>query len=335
MLRGSRPGERRGGRKRGTPNKRTVLANRLLSVGSGQPTASWSALLASLVKDQELPADIRMAVAVKCFPPKRPQSSRSDRPRILAGIQATMQQEVLAEVGSAEAPERSDVRGSDTASSKLSPQTIDAFVGIVQEVTADPKARRKAALQIAESVLPKARKKPKILPDEFGFSVNPNLARRYRDIVRKQRFLARQPNCKVPAVAEKIKKLEVRAGRILAGLELPCPTRYGFDQAAKDSDRLIELIYARAEAGLTEEQDAEEAHLRVRADLYWNGPEETARRQRTKVEESRKRLEEWNGGPELNFSPSDSKLVVKHNIAVQPTLEEMGVPADFKEFMDD
>ena len=50
MLRGSKPGERRGGRKRATPNKRTVLTDRILSIGLEHPRSleprgsclSWS-----------------------------------------------------------------------------------------------------------------------------------------------------------------------------------------------------------------------------------------------------------------------------------------------------
>ncbi len=40
MPRGSKPGERRGGRQRATPNKRTVLTDRILAVVSANPTAS-------------------------------------------------------------------------------------------------------------------------------------------------------------------------------------------------------------------------------------------------------------------------------------------------------
>ena len=61
MLRGSRPGERRGGRKRGTPHRRTILRDRILSIGLDHPAASQRAFLLKLVKDRKLPADTRMA----------------------------------------------------------------------------------------------------------------------------------------------------------------------------------------------------------------------------------------------------------------------------------
>ena len=86
------------------------------------------------------------------------------------------------------------------------PQALDALFGVVQDATANPQARRKAALKIAEFLLPKAGKKAKVIPDEYGFSINPNLASAYRDIQLKLRAL--QSTRKIPAIAEKIKKLE-------------------------------------------------------------------------------------------------------------------------------
>jgi len=61
MLRGSRPGERRGGRSRGTANRRTLLRDRILAIGLDHPAASQRALLRKLVKDRQLPADTRIA----------------------------------------------------------------------------------------------------------------------------------------------------------------------------------------------------------------------------------------------------------------------------------
>ena len=67
MPRGSKQGERRGGRQRATPNKRTVLADRILAVASANPTASCDEIVAILVKDQVLPASSRVAVAREWF----------------------------------------------------------------------------------------------------------------------------------------------------------------------------------------------------------------------------------------------------------------------------
>ncbi len=237
MGRGSRPGERRGGRKRYTPNRRTILIDRILSIGLDHPTASRRAFLLKLVKDQKLPADTRMAVASKCFPPKRTQSSRTGRPRALADIQTTIAQEAVAEVGSAGAVLVPAMRDWD-------PRALDALLGIVQDATACPKARRKAALKIAEFLLPKAGKKAKLIPDEYGFSISPSLATAYRDNELELRALVNEPTRIIPAIAEKIKKLEARSKAIRRRLQVPCPTKYGRDDVIKDYVRLMRIYSA-------------------------------------------------------------------------------------------
>src|SRR5437660_1476540 len=144
MLRGSRPGERRGGRKRDTPNRRTILRDRILSIGLDHPAASQRAFLLKLVKDRKLPADIRMAVAPQCFPPKRTRSFRTGRPPALAGSRTTSAQEALATAGSAVASKGSQTHAVVPAIRDWNPQALDALLGVVQDATADPQARRKA-----------------------------------------------------------------------------------------------------------------------------------------------------------------------------------------------
>jgi hypothetical protein len=139
--------------------------------------------------------------------------------------------------------------------------------------------RRKAALKIAEFLLPKAGKKAKVIPDEYGFSINPNLASAYREIQRELRALMSGPARKIPAIAEKIKKLEARSDAIRRRFQVPCPTKYGDKEAAKDIARLIEFASLREDGtALTEAQKAEEAHLRARLDVFNASPEHDCRR---------------------------------------------------------
>ena len=102
-----------------------------------------------------------------------------------------------------------------------SSHALEALFDVVQDATADPRARRKAALKIAEFLLPKTAKKPKVIPDEYGFLINPNLASAYRDIKFERWALMREPARKIPAIAEKIKKLQARADAIRRRLEMP------------------------------------------------------------------------------------------------------------------
>jgi hypothetical protein len=287
MLRGSKPGERRGGRKQGTPNRRTILRDKILAIGLAHPAASQRSFLVKLVKDRKLPADTRMAVAPKCFPPKRTRSSRAGRPRALGSKPPTLgqEQEALATAGSAVASKGSQRLAEVPPMRDWSSHALEALFDVVQDATADPRARRKAALKIAEFLLPKTAKKPKVIPDEYGFLINPNLASAYRDIKFERWALMREPARKIPAIAEKIKKLQARADAIRRRLEMPWPTKYGDKEADNDIDRLVALSSLRGNGtALTEAQQAEEAHLWARYDVFRASPEAIARRRREALE---------------------------------------------------
>ena len=101
-----------------------------------------------------------------------------------------------------------------------------------------------------------------------------NLASAYRDIQRELRALKREPTRKIPAIAEKIKKLQARFDAIRRRFQVPCPSKYGDKEAAKDLDRLMEFASLREDGtALTEAQQAEEAHLRARRDVFSASPE--------------------------------------------------------------
>ena len=253
MLRGSKPGEHRGGRKRNTPNKRTVLTDRILSIGLEHTSLLPQGFLLKLVKDPKLPADIRMALAPKSFPLKRVRESRTGRSGARGGVIAPAPVSVPRE---------------------WTPLTLDALFGVVQDAAADAEARRKAALKIAEYLLPKVAKKAKALPDEYGFRVSPDLASEYRDIQLELRALMNGPNRKIPAIAEMIRTLQARSDAIRQRLQVPCPTKYGVKEVARITANWRSLPRLRGnETALTETQKAEEAHRRVRFDVFAASPE--------------------------------------------------------------
>jgi len=165
------------------------------------------------------------------------------------------------------------------------PQALEALFGVVQDAAANPKAQRKAALKIAEFLLPKAGKKAKVIPDEYGFAINPNLISAYRDIQLELRAL--EPTRKIPAIAEKIKQLEARSDAIRRRFQVPCPSKYGEKEAAKDRERLMEFASLREDGtALTEAQKAEEAHLRARLDVLSASPESIAHRRRAALQDA-------------------------------------------------
>jgi hypothetical protein len=68
MARGSQPGERRGGRQKGTPNRSTALKKAALSAASADPNSSPLDFLLGIMRDQKAPTDLRIKVARAAAP---------------------------------------------------------------------------------------------------------------------------------------------------------------------------------------------------------------------------------------------------------------------------
>ena len=68
MPRGSKPGERRGGRQRGTPNKATVAKAAALASASADPTVTPLQFLLGVMRDPKAPTGLRVQVARAAAP---------------------------------------------------------------------------------------------------------------------------------------------------------------------------------------------------------------------------------------------------------------------------
>jgi hypothetical protein len=204
-----------------------------------------------------------------------------------------MAREALATQGAAVGSTGSQTAAVVSSIRDWTPQALDGLFGVVQDASADPKVRRKAALKIAQFLLPKVGTKAKVIPDEYGFLINPNLVSAYREMQRELGHLVNTPARKIPANAERIKKLQARSEAIERRFQVPCPSKYGEKQAAKDLDRLTEFDALR-EGGtvLTQAQKTEEAHLRARRDVLNASPESIARRRCSALREAERRFKE-------------------------------------------
>jgi hypothetical protein len=172
MPRGSNPGERRGGRQRVTPNRRTVLTNRILAFAAADPAATAHELVLILAKDQGLAADTRMAIARKAllFGPSRSMHSRA--------AATNGHGRSPSEPGTKTGPDHEANKGPASktggAIAAKAGLATDLLFAVAQDTAASPADRRKAASQVAEFFLPKnaREKKPrrsKFPPDEYGF----------------------------------------------------------------------------------------------------------------------------------------------------------------------
>jgi hypothetical protein len=68
MPRGSKPGERRGGRQRGTPNKKTALRNAALAAAAANPEISPLEFLLGIMRDPNVSSERRIKVAQATLP---------------------------------------------------------------------------------------------------------------------------------------------------------------------------------------------------------------------------------------------------------------------------
>jgi hypothetical protein len=265
------PGERRGGRTRSTPNRRTILADRMLVVLSDCAMASAKECLSKLMKDAELPADIRIAIAQKALPGRTGGARRQrHKPRATGALRA------------ASRPGESMTQGA-----------LDALFIIVCDANAPAKERRKAAAKLAGYLLPKkpANKRWRFTEDACGFAINGEIAREYRAIYFELAALQGHPNRDFPEIARKVQTLQARIGAIRQRLQCPCPTRYGTDEISQDLSRLETLARKRGDGFLlSTEEDAEEAHRLARFLCLVEGPEQMARNYRQELQDADLRL---------------------------------------------
>ena len=282
MPRGSKPGERRGGRQRATPNRRTVLTNRILAAAAANPTPTANELPLVLAKDQDLPADTRIALTRNAllFGPPRSMHRRA----AAANGHGRPPSEPETKIGpdhqanNGPAPKRG---GAIAAKAGLA---IDLLFAVAHDTSANPADRRKAASQVAEIFLPKTARgkklrRAKFLSDEYGFAVDPKLATELRDSKLKLACLKLAKKRTPYAIAQEARNLQARIEEIQNSLQCPCPSRYGRKQLKSDKERLKIFADRRAQKNLfPPEEDLEEARRTARFDSFLKGSEASARR---------------------------------------------------------
>jgi len=239
VSRGSKPGKRPAGRERGTPNRRTILVDRILALAVENPAVSSPEFITLITEDKLLPGDTRIAIG-------------------------------LNSVGAL--------------------KKIKGFMGIVCDTAEAPQVRRKAALEVAKVLLPE---KPVVKrwgapPDEFGFAINPLIAKEYRDIDLELAKLDRENIRDVPGNARRIKKLKARQQVIRDRMQCPTPALYDRPEIIKDGSLLLDYKRKRLEGlAFTPEEDAEEAHVKARYDSYCEAnPQGMAGRVRNEIRDA-------------------------------------------------
>jgi hypothetical protein len=274
MPRGSKPGTKRGGRKRGTPNRTTILADRILVAAAAHPVAGWQELVSVLMDDQALPADTRLVIAQK----SRSAAARSNKPRA-----------------------KTIAKSAATSSQKQVAVELDLLFRLARNVNLAEEERRKAAARIARVLLPATPTDDpswsRAVADEYGFVISPKIASEYRDAKLLLQKLEHSNGSIRPGSARQADKTRVGIAAIRRSLEPPPHSKYGnykrhrsdqpvgLDQFQQDRTRLFELEHKRqSKIGRAEEEVAEEAHRMARVDTLIYGVEGEARRRLANLE---------------------------------------------------
>jgi hypothetical protein len=275
MPRGSKPGTKRGGRKRGTPNRRTILADRIFVAAAAHPVAGWQELLSVLMDDQALPADTRLVIAQK----SRSAAARSNKARA----------------------KTTNAKSAATSSQKQAAVELDSLFRLARNASLTEEERRKAAARMARVLLPATPTGDpswsRAVADEYGFVISPKIASEYRDAKLLLQKLEDGNGSIRPGNVRQADKARARLAAIRRSLEPPPHSKYGRyrrhrsdqpvaqDQFEQDRKRLFELAHKRrSKIGLTQEEVAEEAHRMARVDTLIYGAEGAARRRLDNLE---------------------------------------------------
>jgi hypothetical protein len=275
MPRGSKPGERRGGRQRGTPNKKTALRNAAINAAAADPNISPLEFLLGLMRDVSLPIELRVDMAAAAAPlfhaklkaPKRDQNA----PKTWTLIDAIDGQPGPGSKGRIKLVAKPKPPAADgPPGSTMSP--LEFLLNVMSDPAAPPNLR----IKVARIAAPYRHRRPTtaepvidsdtVTTDQYGFVVEQAFARRLRDLVIKERVSFYNHG--------KLKDGRGIRGEIdeLCKLLPECPSGYGKDQAAADERRLdeycIERIVQKETLRLSAEQDAEEAHVVFRLRTY-------------------------------------------------------------------
>jgi hypothetical protein len=298
MPRGSRPGERRGGRQRGTPNKKTQLRTAAINAAAADSNITPLGFLLGLMRDASLLIELRVDMAAAAAPHFH---AKLKAPKLDPHAPKTWT--LIDAIDGQPGP---DSEGKIKLVAKPKPPAADGTPGLtitplefLLNVMRDPALPAEQRIKAARVAAPYRHTRPTtaepvidsdtVTTDEYGFVVEQAFARQLRDLVIKERVALYNY-----ATGEVIRPLRRQINELCKMLP-ECPSGYGADQAKLDANRLdeycIERIGENVSLRLSAEQDAEEAHVvfRVRTyrKAYWEAPEEISEAEASEKEVER------------------------------------------------
>ncbi len=292
-MRGSRPGERRGGRQKGTPNKKTAYARAVVAAHAGQENVSSLDVILAVMREPHVPLGQRVKMALKALPYVHAKA-KAGQPDELGDDRAKP------ETGGSMAHVNANARAAtEKVNQELTP------LDFLQSVIRDAKTPAALQIKVAQAIIPYIRPKrslrakpPAIITDRYGFAVDRESARKLCNKVARIASLRRRRN---PADQKLIMRLRQELNQMTAALQCPCPSRYSIENAETDRQALERLWRKRrSHKNLNAIEDVTLAHINARYMAFSFGPEIQNRAQLAELKE-KERLFRKKFGPPLTY----------------------------------
>jgi hypothetical protein len=287
-MRGSRPGERRGGRQKGTPNKKTAYVRAVMAAHAAQENVSPLDLILAVMREPHVALGQRVKMALKALPHMHAKA-KAGQPDDLVDDRA--------KPGKSSSAARVNANGR-TANTNQQLTPLD----FLQIVIRDAKTPAALQIKVAQAIIPYIRpkrsvrpKKPAVVADRHGFPVDREFARKLRNKLTRVSALKRRRD---PADQELIARLSRELVQMTAALQCPCPSRYSMQDAERDRQQLNRLLRKRrSRRGLTAIEDATLAHINARYMAFVSGPEMQSRARLAELKETERRYRVAFGPP--------------------------------------
>jgi hypothetical protein len=294
MPRGSRPGERRGGRQRGTPNKKTLIKNAVFLAAASDGERSPLDFMLALMRNPQVPLDLRIDMAAAAVPlvHARPRASRRSRPHpmemrarrwrpaVPSGEESAVANRAKSETNLAVAVQEG--RGSGDS------DPLDFLLGVMRDPGTAPRQRVRAARVAARYKHSPPERPVNLVEDEFGFKIDPAMAKAVWEIRTQcgDTLAGVDASNSSPTDIEKTDGLLARLHEYIETID--CPDDYGEVDLNNDEKRVAELqARRRTEVKPTPDEDAEETYLVARSEVYRATPKHQAWRRIFELEKYR------------------------------------------------
>ena len=288
-MRGSRPGERRGGRQKGTPNKKTAYVRAVMAAHAAQDNVSPLDLILAVMREPHVALGQRVKMALKALPHMHAKAKAGQ-------LDELSDDRAKPDNGSSSAANVNANARTATINQELMP------LDFLQSVIRDAKTPAALQIKVAQAIIPYIRpkrsvrpKRPAVVADRYGFAVDREFARKLRNKLTRISALKRRRN---PADRELIARLSVELRQMTAALQCPCPFRYSIKDAERDGRQLYRLLRKRrSRRGLNAIEDATLAHINARYMAFLSGPEMQGRARLAELKEKERKFRVAFGRP--------------------------------------